>query len=95
MLLFRCLARAFLFASVALALTISHPQVTRGSINLSFGDLTIKSGSFWSIFDNNISIFKGDIRVKKNAGLFITSTNKLIGLKVELYACLLYTSRCV
>ncbi|ABN67654.2 hyphally regulated cell wall protein, partial [Scheffersomyces stipitis CBS 6054] len=84
MLLFRSLVRVFLFATVALAFTVQKPKVDRGSINLSIGDITIQSGSFWSIFDNTVSIFKGDLWVQKNAGFFITSTNKLIGLKVEL-----------
>ncbi|EDK44380.1 hypothetical protein LELG_02559 [Lodderomyces elongisporus NRRL YB-4239] len=70
------------------AITISLDRVTRGTINLSIGDITINSGAYWSIIDNAVSAFVGDLTVQSDAGFYISSTNPLLGLQVTLLGVL-------
>ncbi|CAN3357058.1 hypothetical protein DICA2_C07492 [Diutina catenulata] len=73
------------FATLTLAeWVISTDTVTRGTINLSLGSITIKPGVFWSIINNAVSIFTGNLSVGKGSGFYITSTSNLIALNVAL-----------
>ena len=71
-----------------LAVTITQDTVTSGTINLSVGSITVSSGAYWSIINNAVSAFVGDLTVQSNAGFYISTTNPLIGLQVTLLGVL-------
>lgn len=62
-----------LFNSI-FAIEITQNRVDQGTINTKIGDITIDSGAYWSIIDNSISSFIGDLNIKTNAGLYISLT---------------------
>ena len=70
------------------AIDIYQNQVSRGTINLSIGAITIHSGAYWSIIDNAISALVGTLTVQQDAGFYITGLNPLLGLQVELLGVL-------
>ncbi|KAK6453592.1 Hyphally regulated cell wall protein N-terminal-domain-containing protein, partial [Scheffersomyces xylosifermentans] len=72
-----------LFAAVS-AITISENTVDRGFLDLGIGGVTVEDGVYWSIVDNAISAFVGDIDVGTGSGLYISSTSSLIALTVTL-----------
>ncbi|KHC44619.1 hypothetical protein W5O_02308, partial [Candida albicans Ca6] len=70
------------------AIDIYQNQVSRGTIDLSIGAITIHSGAYWSIIDNAISALVGTLTVQQDAGFYITGLNPLLGLQVELLGVL-------
>ncbi|KGU28966.1 hypothetical protein MG7_02317, partial [Candida albicans P34048] len=78
----------FLLFNAINAIDIYQNQVSRGTINLSIGAITIHSGAYWSIIDNAISALVGTLTVQQDAGFYITGLNPLLGLQVELLGVL-------
>ena len=63
-----------LFSTSISAIEITQNRVDHGTITTSIGDITIDSGAYWSIIDNSISTFIGNLDIKSNAGLYISLT---------------------
>ncbi|CAI5758416.1 unnamed protein product [Candida verbasci] len=76
---------AWLFILAANALTVSTDKTSTRPINLSIGDIKIDSGAKWSILNNALSVFVGDLEVQKDAGFYISSTSSIIALTVTLF----------
>ena len=58
----------FLLFNAINAIDIYQNQVSRGTINLSIGAITIHSGAYWSIIDNAISALVGTLTCNKMLG---------------------------
>ncbi|EMG47705.1 hypothetical protein G210_1877, partial [Candida maltosa Xu316] len=77
----------FLITSV-FAYEVTENTIDRGAISLNVGDITIKSGAYWSIINNAISAFVGKLDVQENGGLYISSTSPILALHVTLTSLL-------
>lgn len=77
-------AAAFCLISGVVARTITQDTVSRGTISLGLGDTIINDGVYWSIIDNVVTAFAGNVDVGTGSGLYITGLNPLLSLQVTL-----------
>ncbi|ABN65247.2 hypothetical protein PICST_43205, partial [Scheffersomyces stipitis CBS 6054] len=84
MLLSKYTLAAFSFISAVTAVTITQDTIDRGAISLGLGDTIIEDGVYWSIIDNVITAFAGNVDVGTGSGLYITGLNPLLALQVTL-----------
>lgn len=80
----KCLVALQSLLGLAAAKDITEDTVSMGLVDLSIGGITIAPGVYWSIINNAMSVFTGDLRVGEGSGLYITSNLNVVALSVTL-----------
>ncbi|ODV76607.1 uncharacterized protein CANTADRAFT_38556, partial [Suhomyces tanzawaensis NRRL Y-17324] len=73
-----------LWVATAVATTITENTISRGTLNVDIGGITLNPGVYWSIINNALTTIAGSLNVSQGGGLYISSTSNLIGLTIAL-----------